>query len=226
MRRPEFVARHGRRPEGLLGHLLATLMAWETSKENDAALELLDIRAGDRVLEIGFGHGRSIAAAAKLTRSGLVAGIDSSPAMVAMAKRRNRALVDTGLVDLREGDSLHLPFEDESFDGAFSVHTVYFWVTPIAHMKEVRRVLKDGGRFVLGFRPESEQARQDFPASVYTFRPAEQIRQLLLSAGFRSVNLVDRGGPSRGVMFAVASTVEEPAISDPASIAWRHETSP
>ncbi len=226
MRRPEFVARHGRRPEGLFGRLLATLMAWETSKENDAALELLDIRAGDRVLEIGFGHGRSIAAAAKLTRGGLVAGIDSSPTMAAMARRRNRALVDQGLVDLRQGDSLRLPFEDNSFDRAWSVHTVYFWDAPVAHIQEVRRVLKDGGRFVVGFRPASERERRAFPASVYTFRPPEQIRQMLLEAGFHSVSLVDRGASARGVMFAVASTMQHWTISDPASIACRHETSP
>jgi SAM-dependent methyltransferase len=205
MRRPEFVARLGRRPEGLLGRLLATLMASETSKENNAALELLEIRPGDRVLEVGFGHGRSIACAAKLTRGGLVAGVDFSPSMVDMAKRRNRALVGRGLVDLREGDSLLLPFEDGSFDRALSVHTVYFWAAPIAHMREVRRVLKEGGRFALGFRPESEQARRGFPASVYTFRPAEQIQQMLLSAGFPSVSLVDQGDLTRGVVFAIAT---------------------
>jgi len=210
MRRPEFVARHGRRPEGMFGRLLATFMAWETRIENDAALRLLDIHAGDRVLEIGFGHGRSVAAAARLTRGGLVAGIDSSPAMVAMARRRNRPLVDTGLVDLREGDSLHLPFPDKSFDGAFSVHTVYFWATPIEHMQEVRRVLKDGGRFVLGFRPASEQARRGFPASVYTFHSAEQIDQMLLSAGFHSASTVDREEEARGVLFALASKSRNP----------------
>lgn len=176
MRRPEFVARQGRRPEGWLGRLLATFMARETSKENDAALELLEIRPGDRVLEVGFGHGRSIASAAKLTRDGLVAGVDLSPTMVAMAKRRNRALVERGLVDLRHGDSLHLPFVNGSFDGAFSVNTVYFWPAPIEHLREIWRVLQDSGRFVLGFRPDSDKVRRDFPDSVYTFRPAEQIQ--------------------------------------------------
>jgi len=42
MRRPEFLARHGRRPEGWFGRVLAKLMDWETSKENDAALDLLE----------------------------------------------------------------------------------------------------------------------------------------------------------------------------------------
>jgi SAM-dependent methyltransferase len=226
MRRPEFLARHGRRPEGRFGRVLAKLMAWETSKENDAALDLLEIRPGDRVLEIGFGHGRSIDAASRLARGGLVAGVDFSPSMVAMARRRNRALVDQQIVDLRQGNSLCLPFEDDSFDRAWSVHTVYFWDEPVAHMKEVRRVIKDGGRFVLGFRPASEEARRAFPASVYTFRPAEQIRQMLLAAGFHPVTLVDRGASTRGITFAVASTAQHSAINDPVSNACQRETSP
>ncbi len=211
MRRPEFIARQSRRPQGWLGRMLGALMARETSKENDAAVDLLEIQPGDHVLEIGFGHGRSIEVASRLTRGGLVAGVDFSPSMVAMATRRNRALVDRRLVDLRLGDSLSLPFEDGSFDSAWSVHTVYFWDEPVAHMKEVRRVLKDGGRFVLGFRPASEGARRAFPASVYTFRPVEEIRQMLRTAGFRHVNLVDLGAAARGVVFGVAST----AIASP-----------
>jgi ubiquinone/menaquinone biosynthesis C-methylase UbiE len=140
-------------------------MAWETSPENDAALDLLEIRPGDRVLEleVGFGHGRSITCAARRTRGGLVAGVDLSPSMVAMAKHRNRVLVDQGLVDLREGDGLPLPFADASFDRALSVHTIYFWLAPLEHLREIWRVLNDNGRFVLGFRPYSDQVRREFP---------------------------------------------------------------
>jgi SAM-dependent methyltransferase len=204
MRRPEFIARQSRRPEGWFGRLLATLMAWETSKENDTAIALLEIQPGDRVLEVGFGHGRSIASAAARTRGGLVAGLDLSPTMVAMANRRNRALAERGLADLRHGDSLHLPFEDAAFDKAFSVNTVYFWTSPVEHMREIWRVLTKGGIFVLGFRPDKDGIGRNFPNSVYTFRTAEQIRQMTLSAGFQRVTLIDGGGSGRGVVMAVA----------------------
>lgn len=214
MRRPEFIARHGRRPEGWLGRVLARLMAWETSIENAAALELLEIWPGDRVLEIGFGHGRSIAAAARLTRGGLVAGVDHSPSMVAMARRRNRSLVDMRLADLRQADSLHLPFEDSSFDKAWAVHTVYFWDDLEGHLRQIRRVLKPGGRFVLGFRPASDETMRAFPATVYSFRPAEQLRQALCSAGFQEVALVNRGSAGRGIVFIVASGTTSAAQSD------------
>lgn len=93
-------------------------------------------------------------------------------------------------------------------------------------MQEVWRVLKATGRFLLGFRPQNEQLRRHFPASVYTFSLAEEIRQMLLPAGFHSVSLVNPGASTRGVMFAVASRVQDSAVSDPANNACRHATSP
>lgn len=57
MRRPEFIARQARCPSGVLGHLLARVMAIETAADNERALQLLALRPADQVPEIGFGHG-------------------------------------------------------------------------------------------------------------------------------------------------------------------------
>jgi dienelactone hydrolase len=64
MRRPEFIAKQSRCPVGILGSVVAKVMAHETEADNRAALDLLEIRPDDHVLEIGFAHGRTIAAAA------------------------------------------------------------------------------------------------------------------------------------------------------------------
>jgi hypothetical protein len=53
MRKPLFIARQGRRPVGLFGHIVARVMARETAPENARTLDLLDLRTGDRVLEVG-----------------------------------------------------------------------------------------------------------------------------------------------------------------------------
>ena len=60
MRRPEFIARQSSCPTGFLGRLIGHIMERETAAVNDAALTLLDLEAHDRVLEVGFGHGRTI----------------------------------------------------------------------------------------------------------------------------------------------------------------------
>jgi ubiquinone/menaquinone biosynthesis C-methylase UbiE len=205
MRRPEFIARQVRCPSGWLGRVVARIMAHETSAENHVALNLLRIEPSRRVLEIGFGHGRTLARAASMAVEGGVAGVDASPTMVAMARSFNRELVQQRRMDLRIGDVPQLPFESESFDRVLSVHTIYFWPNPVEHLKEVRRVLRPGGRFVIGFRPPSEQVRSKFSPRVYTFRTPQEIGDMLWSAGFTHANEVAPSAESSGVAFAVAS---------------------
>jgi ubiquinone/menaquinone biosynthesis C-methylase UbiE len=93
MRRPEFIARQASCPTGLLGRFLAWIMAAETAAVNTQALALLGCRPDDQVLEVGFGHGRTLARAVVLVPAGLVAGIDVSTDMVRMARHRNRQVV-------------------------------------------------------------------------------------------------------------------------------------
>ena len=131
-------------------------MSAETATANEEALTLLDLQPSDRVLEVGFGHGRTIERAATVLATGFIAGIDLSEEMVRMAERRCRRLIRDGKVTLSVGDSDHLPFPDQHFDKALSVHTVYFWADPVAHLREIRRVLADGGataRAIVAIRP-------------------------------------------------------------------------
>jgi hypothetical protein len=62
MKRPVFIARQSARPSGLVGKVIGSIMARETARLNDQAVNLLAPAPTDRVLEIGFGHGRTIGA--------------------------------------------------------------------------------------------------------------------------------------------------------------------
>ena len=83
MRRPEFIARQSACPSGFFGHVLARVMAVETAPENDITLDLLELVPKDAVLEIGFGHGHTIARAAERANQGLVAGVLSFAGFIA-----------------------------------------------------------------------------------------------------------------------------------------------
>jgi ubiquinone/menaquinone biosynthesis C-methylase UbiE len=204
MRRPEFIARQSRCPSGLLGRVIGHIMSIETAAANDAALKLLDLKPGDRVLEVGFGHGRTIESAAALVGEGFVAGIDTSKEMLQMAARRCRRLIEMGRVELALGDSARMPFPDRHFDKAYAIHTIYFWDDPPRHLRELRRVLRDGGGLVLGFHSKEAGAAADFPDTVYSFYTGDEVCRLLESAGFGGMRVESPGDESTGLAFVTA----------------------
>lgn len=193
MKRSESLARQGRLPSGWLGHIVGRIMARETQGANLVALDQLDLQPADRLLEIGFGHGRTLATAAKRITAGRLAGIDPSDVMLRIARGRNARLLREGRVELIPGSSDQLPFPAASFDKVLAVHTIYFWPRPEQDLAEIHRVLAPGGRLVIGFRPgEDPNFARDFPASVYAIRPIAEVETLLAGAGFSNVTTLRR----------------------------------
>jgi SAM-dependent methyltransferase len=102
-----------------------------------AFLELLP-PPGRRTLDLGCGEGR---VGAELARRGhSVIGVDSSPAMVELARERHVALA---------ADAGDLPFEDDSFDLVVAYMSVMNLDDPEAGLGEAGRVLGRGGRFCM-----------------------------------------------------------------------------
>ena len=213
MRRPEFIARQSRCPSGFLGRVIGHIMSFETAAANDEALKALDLQPADRVLEVGFGHGRTIERAASMVPQGLVAGIDTSEEMVQMATRRCRHLIDQNRVRLTLGDSARLPYPDRFFDKGYAIHTLYFWDDPQVHLRELHRVLRDGARFLLGFRPKEDGAAADFPDSIYRFYTSDEVLHLLRSTGFADARVERRGDASGGLALGIA--LREPTSARP-----------
>lgn len=129
-------------------------------------------------IEIGVGSGRF---AAPL---GVQVGVDPSRAMLAHAAARGIKVV--------EGVAENLPFEDGTFDYALVVTTICFVDSPVKMLAEAHRVLKPGGRLVIGFIDRESALGQDYLThqneSVFyreaTFISADEVKQLLLETGF------------------------------------------
>lgn len=118
----------------------------------DLGLRALAARPGERILEIGYGTGRCLAAIAQsVGPEGQVAGIDISEGMHRVAFKRLRRLGLADRVDLRIGDALQLPFEDDSFDAVYTSFCLeLFSEADIpALLSECRRVLPRGARIVV-----------------------------------------------------------------------------
>jgi demethylmenaquinone methyltransferase/2-methoxy-6-polyprenyl-1,4-benzoquinol methylase len=170
------------------------------------------VRPGDRVLDGACGTG-DLALADLAAGAGSVVGLDFAPRMLERARRKSPA------VEWVQGDLLALPFEDGSFDAA----TVGFGIRNVADLerglRELRRVLRPGGRLVLleittprgALRPffalwfdvlvplagkvlPGGRAYAYLPASVRRFPPAEELAESLRGAGFADVRFRLLGG--------------------------------
>ena len=184
MRRPVFIAQQARNAKGVLGRIIASLMAHETWAQNRRAIDALGVARGDHVLDIGCGPARSLATLANLAPEGRVVGADPSSLMAELAVRRNSALVRARRVEIVMASAASLPFADAAFDKALCVHVLYFWNDLDRPFAEIARVLKPGGKLALLFRTSADaKAAQAFPAEVYRFPSLTEVIAPLEAAG-------------------------------------------
>ena len=109
--------------------------------------EALAASRGERILDVGCGPGFYCAELLdEVGPSGSVVGVDSSPAMLALAARRCAGHDE---VELLEGDAAALPVDDASFDAALSVQVQEYVPDVTAGLAELHRVLRPGGRVVV-----------------------------------------------------------------------------
>jgi ubiquinone/menaquinone biosynthesis C-methylase UbiE len=167
------------RPEGILGRVGGFVMARMNRDAAAQVIALIGIRADDQILEVGFGPGVAIQLMVPhISAAGAVAGIDQSPEMVRQAAARNADALRRGKVDLRLGAAESLPFADETFDKALAINSMQAWPDASAGLREMRRVLKHGGRVALGFTVNSGQ-------------PKAGVVDMLAAAGFAQPHIVD-----------------------------------
>lgn len=106
------------------------------------AVDLLTLRPGSRVLEIGCGGGAaSELALARLARGTLVA-IDRSPKMIALAAKRNAAAVDEGRAVLRALALADAGELGEQFDEVFAINVNVFWLGASAELGVLRTLMR------------------------------------------------------------------------------------
>lgn len=133
-------------PRGIVGRVCCFFMNRINQPMYMSIVSEIEERKCSRVLDVGFGNGYLIEKLRPVTRAVLY-GIDISEDMKEAAENRNRSAVISGRVRLSLGDCCSLKFKDDSFDAVTSVNTVYFWEDPVKGLKEIHRVLKDGGVF-------------------------------------------------------------------------------
>ena len=152
LRPPRFLAAQLARPTGLFGrYVMSPFLNRMNAVHHSMVLEDLALLPTSQVLEIGFGGAALLERLCRAAPEGHVAGLEISEEMVEMARRRLRQWVDANLLALSVGSVESLAYPDETFDRACTVHTTYFWPDLGKGLAELQRVMRPGGRLVLGF---------------------------------------------------------------------------
>lgn len=185
----EFIARQFRRPSGLLGHLVGRFMNRANARFTAGAIEALDPGPQDHVLEIGFGGGVGLRRLLSTVRQGqgTISGTELSDVMLSQAETRFADAIRQDRLRLAHAAVEQLPFDDATFAGVLTVNTVYFWSDLEQGASEVLRVLRPGGRLVLGIRPPEDMRRLPLTRHGFTLREPEALEETLRQAGFTKV---------------------------------------
>ena len=183
-----FMTRQFGNPNGWVGKFIGARMAKGNVCDARWTISLLDIHPHHRILEIGFGPGVSTQMASDKASAGFVAGIDHSKTMVEEASRRNAEAIQSGRMDLKCGEVSALPYPDQSFDIAFSLHSIYFWRNPVECLKEIRRILRTGGLLAITIQPKDKWT-QKVDANIMTLYFGTDIASMFSEAGYQNVRV-------------------------------------
>lgn len=195
------------RPHGLLAGIFGAVMNGGNRQVNLRSLEALDVKPGQRVLEVGFGGGGTLEILINEKKCGFVGGLDMSSEMVRAAERKFASRIAEGRMAIRQGEAGAIPWADSDFDRVLSVNSMFYWPDPARGAREIRRVLRPGGLLVLGLRDKAAVDKIGIGRLGYWSPTETEIKALLTAAGFESVSAQSHGDGARGdfIVFRAAA---------------------
>ena len=101
--------------------------------------DFADVAEGQRVLDVGCGPGALTGELVRRVGAASVSAVDPSEPFVAAARERFPG------VDVRTAKAEDLPFRDRTFDATLAQLVVHFFADPVASLREMARVTREGG---------------------------------------------------------------------------------
>lgn len=130
------------------------------SPVNREVIRQLDIRADERVLDVGAGMGPGVVLAAKA--GARVAAVDPMPFMRLVLRLRRLWQRSRNRMEILDGAAEHLPVTGASVDAAWAVNAMHHWTDLDAAIGEIRRVLRRGGRLMFVDEDFDDPAHEDY----------------------------------------------------------------
>jgi arsenite methyltransferase len=179
------VARQLGHPTGRVGRLVGRLLNRGNKNAITAAVEALAPGSAERVADVGFGGGLGLKLLlGRTSADGRVVGADISAVMIESASREFAADISAGRLQLLQAGLEKLPLDDSSLDGVVTVNTLYFLSDLGPALTEMRRVLRPGGRLVIGLNDPAAMRKMPFTEHGFNLRPVGKVIDELEERGF------------------------------------------
>ncbi len=138
-----------RKPEGILGKMMVRGMNSGHAKMADWGFSHLQAVRPSQAVDLGCGGGRNAGELLRRYPEAKVTAIDYSEVSVEKAREYNRKAIGAGRCTVQQGDVSALILPSESFDLATAFETIYFWPGLERCFRQVARILKKGGTFMI-----------------------------------------------------------------------------
>ena len=149
------------------------------------------------VLDCGCGGGANIRRLLKKCPQGIVKGIDYSPVSVEKSKKVNDVAIAEGRCAVLQGSVADMMFTDNWFDAVTAFETVYFWPDLPRCFREVYRVLKVGGTFLICNEANGDTDKDERWTEIIggmTIYKDTELKAYLEQAGFHEVQIHKKKG--------------------------------
>ncbi len=166
---------------------------------NDAVVDLVDPKPGERVIDIGAGMGAGAFRAA--AKGAHVIAVEPTPFMRRVLAVRRTFSRHRARVEVVEGAAERIPVDDGSIDAIWAVNTMHHWVDVERGVAEIARVLRPSGRLLLvdevftdPSHPDHERfgTDHDHERHGFTMVDADQMGGLLRGVGLTDVDASNR----------------------------------
>ena len=181
-----------RKPVGLGGKLMVAMMNLGHSPVARWGLQFLNAAPDAKVLDCGCGGGANMKRLLKKCPQGIVKGIDYSPVSVEKTKKVNETAIAEGRCAVLQGNVADMIFADDWFDAVTALETVYFWPDLPQCFREVCRVLKPGGTFLICNESSGDTDKDEKWAEIIggmTIYSGDELKTFLENAGFCNVQI-------------------------------------
>ena len=194
------LGRQLRCPEGALAREVADYAFVSNEHMIRQTIDRLRLTSGERILEVGFGNGNHLSYLFAQGKNLQYTGVELSNELISLAEERHTSLIEQEKVAFLKAEGERIPkFPSETFEVFFSVNTL----------------LTQGGRFALGYIDKDFGERMPFTKEVFTFHTNEALGQMILGAGFSSLEIasfteeiVGKGGRKVLRPFHIATAIK------------------